>query len=283
MVRTSDVRGDGTAATGYRGGMTPGRDNSGAVGERPAQAIVDEFDSIAGWTADAARELGAEFALPAACRGSGSPAALDWLLAKMRVRRGTRLLDVGSGVGGPSGYAAQAVGAQPVLVDPMEGAIEGSGRLFGLPALVADGAALPFGDNAFDAVWSLGVLCTVTDKLAHLGEMVRVVPSGAPVGLLVYERTEDLRRQPDGNHFPTSAEVGDLVGSVGLEIIASALIAEFDPPPRRWVLAAEQVDLVVSQRHRHHPARKRAQEQQHVLSKLLEDRSVVGRLLVGRS
>ena len=40
------------------------------------EPMVEEFDTVASWTADAVQELGQDHALPAACRGSGSPAAL---------------------------------------------------------------------------------------------------------------------------------------------------------------------------------------------------------------
>ena len=40
-----------------------------------------EFDTVAAWTAEVAADLGPEYFVPAACRGSGKPAALDWLLA----------------------------------------------------------------------------------------------------------------------------------------------------------------------------------------------------------
>ena len=263
--------------------MTVNLDQSGTAGHRPAQALVDEFDEVAGWTADAVLELGPDYALPAACRGSGSPAALDWLIEQLQVTRATRLLDVGAGVGGPSGYVAATVGAQPVLVDPMAAAIGGAVRLFGLPSVVADGAALPFGDDTFDTVWSLGVLCTVPDKQAHLSEMVRVLRPGGSVGLLVYERTEDLRVQPDGNHFPTDREVRNLCEGVGLDLVADALVTDFEPAPAGWQAAADRVDLVVGRRHRHRRAWQRANDQQHVLGKLIEGRSVVGRLSVCRS
>jgi hypothetical protein len=40
--------------------------------------MVAEFDDVAGWTADAVEQLGRRHAIPAACRGSASPAALAW-------------------------------------------------------------------------------------------------------------------------------------------------------------------------------------------------------------
>src|SRR6185503_16101595 len=65
-----------------------------------------EFDTVAEWTAQVAVDLGPEYYIPAACRGSGQPAALDWLLAGLHHRPGELMLDVGAGVGGPAAYAA---------------------------------------------------------------------------------------------------------------------------------------------------------------------------------
>ena len=64
-----------------------------------------EFDTVAEWTAQVAADLGPEYFVPAACRGSGQPVALDWLLTGLRAGPGDLLLDVGAGIGGPAAYA----------------------------------------------------------------------------------------------------------------------------------------------------------------------------------
>jgi len=76
-----------------------------------------EFDTVAAWTAEVAADLGPEYFVPAACRGSGKPAALDWLLAGLRAGARDLLADVGAGLGGPAAYAADRTGVRPVLVD----------------------------------------------------------------------------------------------------------------------------------------------------------------------
>lgn len=82
-----------------------------------AAAMVAEFDDVAGWTADAVEELGLRYAIPAACRGSASPAALAWLAEACELTAGTRLLDVGAGAGGPAAWAAERFGVRPVLLE----------------------------------------------------------------------------------------------------------------------------------------------------------------------
>ena len=67
-----------------------------------------EFDTLAEWTAEVAADLGQEFYIPAGCRGSGSPAVLDWLIDQLDLSAGELLLDCGAGVGsqwGGEGYS----------------------------------------------------------------------------------------------------------------------------------------------------------------------------------
>src|ERR1700685_4031882 len=76
------------------------------------EAMQDEFDTVAEWTAQVAADLGPEYFIPAGCRGSGQPAALDWLLDGLRPRAGELLIDVGAGVGGPDAYAVEHTGVR---------------------------------------------------------------------------------------------------------------------------------------------------------------------------
>ena len=81
-----------------------------------SDAMAAEFGTVAEWTAEAAVELGQDYYIPAACRGSGSPAALDWLIEHLDLAPGDTLLDCGAGVGGPAAYAAERRSVRPVLV-----------------------------------------------------------------------------------------------------------------------------------------------------------------------
>jgi hypothetical protein len=54
--------------------------------------MAAEFDTVAEWTAEVAADLGSAYHIPAGCRGSGTPAALDWLLATWASPRGKRFL-----------------------------------------------------------------------------------------------------------------------------------------------------------------------------------------------
>ena len=65
-----------------------------------------EFDTAAEWTARVAADLGPEYYIAAACRGSGQPAVLDWLLERLGPRPGQLMIDVGAGLGGPAARAS---------------------------------------------------------------------------------------------------------------------------------------------------------------------------------
>lgn len=251
---------------------------------QPDDPMTDEFDTLPLWTADAVDELGPAYAVPAGCRGSGSPDALRWLCRTMQLERDDRLLDSGSGEGGPAELAARELRVSPVLVDPMLGACRAAARMFDRPTAVADGARLPFGDGSFDAAWSIGVLCTVPDKAAVLGELHRVVrPSGA-VGLLVFVRTVDtLPEQPEGNDFPDPDELGALLDGARLRVVDRALLADFDDPPPDWQERVDAVDRAIEREHHDDDRFRVALDQQRAIGRLLADGLVEGRLLVARA
>ena len=251
---------------------------------RPDGPMEDEFSTLPLWTADAVETLGPEYAVPAACRGSGTPEALRWLFRTMGLRAGLRLLDSGAGEGGPAEMAARELGVSPTLVDPMLGACAAARRMFHRPTLVADGGQLPFQDGTFDAAWSIGVLCTVPDKALVLREMRRTVRHAGPVALLVFVRTVDvLPEEPDGNDFPDREELRTLVDGAGLETVEEATLADFPEPAPRWQQHVDAVDQLIERTHGHDDRFRAAQEQQRIIGRLLAEGLVEGRLLVARA
>ncbi|MFA1545906.1 methyltransferase domain-containing protein [Actinomadura chokoriensis] len=233
-----------------------------------APAMVAEFDDVAGWTAEAVETLGERHAIPAACRGSANPAALAWLAEACELTPGTRLLDVGAGAGGPAAWAAGRFGVRPILLEPMPAACRAAARLFGLPVITADGTRIPLRAGSADAAWCLGVLDTVRDKAALLGEIRRVLAPGASLGLLVVvARGRRVRAAPEGNHFPTQRELAALLDAAGLD-----LVEQIDRPagtPLAWTRRAERVAAVVAARHRGDRAYALAADQGERLSRLL--------------
>ncbi|HSP39658.1 MAG TPA: class I SAM-dependent methyltransferase [Frankiaceae bacterium] len=233
----------------------------------PMQA---EFDVVARWTEQAVEELGPDYAIPAGCRGTGSPSAFAWLAEALEVGPDTRFLDSGAGVGGPGAWLRERYGPTPVLAEPMNAAATASLRLFGLPSVVAWSQSLPFRSDAFDAVWSLGVLCTVPDKQAFLAETSRVLAPNGRLGLLVYVRgAEDLPETPDGNDFPTDEGLHGDLGATGFTVVQSIDAASLGRSPLAWQSRLDRVEDLVRDRHGHTDAWQEADAQSAIIGRLI--------------
>jgi SAM-dependent methyltransferase len=249
-------------------------------------AMEAEFDTVAEWTARVAADLGPEHYIPAACRGSGQPAVLDWLLDRLEPRPGEVMIDVGAGMGGPAAYAARRTGVQPVLAEPEPGACRAAARLFGAPVLQADATALPFGAATADLAWCLGVLCTATGSAAQramLGQLGRVIRPGGRLGLLAYlAAAVELDDPPQGNHFPSSGQLHDLFAQTGLEAVEVAGFRDVMRPPPDWAGRAEAVERELHRRYGHTPELTAADEQSSLFGGLLSSGQVIAQVIVLR-
>lgn len=238
--------------------------------QEPIDPMEAEFDVVAAWTEQAVQELGQEYAVPAGCRGTGSPSAFAWLAEALEVGADTHFLDSGAGVGGPAAWLREHYGTRPVLAEPMQAAAAASHRLFGLPAVAAWSQALPFRDAAFDSVWSLGVLCTVPDKRAFLAETKRVLAPGGRLGLLVYVRTaEELPESPEGNDFPTDDQLTDDLSAVGFTVMQTVEAASLGRAPKAWQEKLDRVEDNVQKRHGDSTAWREAEEQSSTSGRLI--------------
>jgi SAM-dependent methyltransferase len=248
--------------------QSPGRQNE-------AQEI--EFDLLATWTEDAVRELGPEYAIPAGCRGSGSPADLAWLAEALQVGPDTRVVDVGSGVGGPAAWLADHFGPQPVCVEPMPGAAAAGQRLFGLPTVVAGAEALPLRSGAFDAAECLGVLCTIprSKRPEVVRELRRVLRRGGDLGLLVFVARGSQGNEalppplPEGNDFPTEDALHALLHDAGFTVVQGMESDGLAQAPVAWQERADAVDDLLARRHGDDPRWQRAEEQTARISRLI--------------
>jgi SAM-dependent methyltransferase len=248
--------------------------------------MAAEFGTVAQWTAQVAADLGAGYFIPAACRGSGQPAALDWLLARLGPAPGDLLIDVGAGVGGPAAYAARHAGVRPVLIEPEHGACRAAARLFGAPVIEADATALPLTDGTAGLAWCLGVLCTAAGRgaqLAMLGELRRVVGPAGRIGLLVYLATTwPLADPPDGNHFPDRAQLTALLRDADLKVLAAADPADLAAPSPDWQHRTAAVEKELRRRFGHTPQLSAATEQSDRIGALLESGQLVAQVLTVR-
>lgn len=120
------------------------------------------------------------------------------------LRRGQRALDLAGGTGDMAALLARVVGSEGavVLADINERmALVGRDRMLdagltNIATVLADGAELPFADDAFDAVTIAFGLRNFTDKERGLAEMHRVLRVGGRLVVLEFSRIrEPLLRQ----------------------------------------------------------------------------------------
>jgi ubiquinone/menaquinone biosynthesis C-methylase UbiE len=242
-------------------------------------SAAHEFDTEAAWTVEILTGRSAPEAIPGACRGSGDPAALDWLADALEVNQGTRFLDLGGGIGGPAAWLRQRQGCDPVVADPMIGAVSGARTLFHLPAVaVAD--RLPFPDGAFDAAWALAVLSTVDDQPLALSELHRVLAPGGHLGLQEYLKTvERIDDPPAGNDFLTFPELGAALADASFEIVEDIGAEALDPPPADWQEAADQVSQALAERHPGEEVLEESRRAKERFATLLRDGALTVRLV----
>lgn len=249
-------------------------------------ALEAEFDTVAAWTERAVAELGADHAIPAACRGSGRPADLAWLADGLDLHDADRFLDAGSGLGGPTAWLAQEYApgwpGTAVLAEPMAHAAAASRRLFGFPAVAAWSEHLPLPDDTVDAAWALGVLDTTGDERELLAELHRVLRPGGRLGLLVLVARGELSEELASNDFPSDGSLQRDLVATGFGLLDRLDASSLPDAPADWSRRAEAVDAVVARDHGEHPDFREAQQQQETLGRLMAAGEVVTVLLRAR-
>jgi SAM-dependent methyltransferase len=196
------------------------------------------------------------------------------------------LLDVGPALGGPDAFAAAEAGLRPLLLEPEQPACRAAARLFSLPVIRCDAAALPLADGRADTAWSLGVLCTLPGpdaQLAMLRELRRIVRPDGRIGLLVYVAAGlPLDDPPKGNHFPDADGLDALVRRAGLAVVAAANAHRMSAPPTDWRNRIEAVERELHRRFGRTPQLRTSDEQSERIGQLLKSGELIPQVLVLR-
>ena len=128
----------------------------------------------------------------------GGRAATAEFFEKLGLTSGMHVLDIGSGLGGPARFAAQAHGCQVTGIDLTQEYVEVANALarrVGLDKRVSyvcgSAVDLPFPDGSFDAAYMLHVGMNIEDKAKLMGEARRVLKPGAVFGIYDVMRTGD--------------------------------------------------------------------------------------------
>jgi len=117
----------------------------------------------------------------------GGITATNELIRLCKIKKGSKVLEVGCGVGLTSAYLAEK-GCKVTGIDISKGMIRkakerAEKKKLKIEFLVADAQKLPFKNNAFDAVICESVMAFVPNKKKAMKEFVRVTRSGGYVGI----------------------------------------------------------------------------------------------------
>jgi SAM-dependent methyltransferase len=135
--------------------------------------------------------------------GGQRPATIR-LAELLRLTGAERVLDVGSGLGGPSRFLAWRYGVRVSGVDLTAEFVRVADMLTRRTGLVGkvdyrqgDALDLPFAEASFDAVWSQNAAMNIADRDLLYGEMRRVLKPGGRLAL------QEVAAGPGGDpHFP---------------------------------------------------------------------------------
>lgn len=112
------------------------------------------------------------------------------LARRAALKPGSRVLDVGCGLGGSARYLAAEHQCQVTGIDLTQEYVDVANALAGMVGLSdrvafrqASALAMPFDDGTFDVVWTEHVQMNIADKHAFYGEIGRVT---RPKGMLLF-------------------------------------------------------------------------------------------------
>lgn len=160
-----------------------------------------------------------------------------------------RVIDVGSGLGGPARYLARVHHCQVVGVDLTQELCEVAAdltRRVGLSDRVeirqGDALGLPFPDGSFDVAWTQHVSMNVADKASFYAEMRRVVRPGGRLAFF------DLLSGPEKPiHFPVPWAEDPASSALATVAETFELLAEAGFAVRLWEdLTADAVAFYAS-------------------------------------
>ena len=139
--------------------------------------------------------------------------ATQSLAAGLEVAPSDRILDVGSGIGGPARFFADKFGCHVTGIDLTQEFCEVAARLNKLLKLEAqitikqgNALSMPFADQSFDGAYSMNVAMNIEDKAALYRELHRVLKPGGWLMLSEIARHGDGDGHDHGNgvlEYPT--------------------------------------------------------------------------------
>ncbi len=160
-------------------------DNANVVAHYTSDGLVERLKAAMSASGLAGRTLTPAELAPLDQFHTRGLAATEELAEATGIARGTHVIDVGSGLGGPSRYLAAAFGCHVSGIDLSASFVAAASYLAGLTGLAerveyrqADALALPFAASTFDLAWTQHVAMNIADRAKLYAEVHRVLQPG---------------------------------------------------------------------------------------------------------
>lgn len=237
------------------------------LGTRILEALAAAGKNLAALTVD-------DLAATDQFHGGGKDATLR--LARLAaLESGTRVLDVGGGLGGPARTLAAQFGCRVTTIDLTESYVEAARTLTARLGLdgkvthdVGDALALPYADGAFDLVWTQNTGMNIEDKARLYAGFHRVLRPGGRLATQepMAGRVEPIiypvmwARDAAGSFLRTPSEMRAVIEGAGFRIrvwddVTAETAGPVDPaaiPPhsaQRLIMGTE-LDAIIRAGHR---------------------------------